>query len=88
MAFLPIVERRVGRGSAHIDRRDDDNMFRAAIEKLVKSPGLTTRRFASAEDAKPLADDSPAGSRSRASVASAGYEPAHPARRPAAAIGR
>jgi hypothetical protein len=34
------------------------------------------------------ADDSPAGSRSRASVAPAGYEPAQPARRPAAAIGR
>src|ERR1035437_1529075 len=34
------------------------------------------------------ADDSPAGSRSRASVALAGYEPAQPARRPAAAIGR
>jgi hypothetical protein len=34
------------------------------------------------------ADDSPARSRSRASVAPAGYEPAQPARRPAAAIGR
>ena len=34
------------------------------------------------------ADDSPAGSRSRASVAPAGYEPAQLARRPAAGIGR
>jgi hypothetical protein len=35
-----------------------------------------------------VADDSPAGSRSRASVAPAVYEPAQPARRPAAAIRR
>jgi hypothetical protein len=35
-----------------------------------------------------VADDSPAGSRSRASVAPAGYEPAQPARRPAVSIGR
>jgi hypothetical protein len=35
-----------------------------------------------------VADDNPAGSRSRASVAPAVYEPAQPARRPAAAIGR
>jgi hypothetical protein len=35
-----------------------------------------------------VADDSPAGSRSHASVAPAVYEPAQPARRPAAAIGR
>jgi hypothetical protein len=34
------------------------------------------------------ADDSPAGSRSRASVAPGVYEPARPARRPAAATGR
>ena len=35
-----------------------------------------------------VADDNPAGSRSRASVAPAVYEPAQPARRPATAIGR
>ena len=48
-------------------------------------PKLSGRKL---EGCYSVADDSPAGSRSRASVAPAGYEPAQPARRPAAAIGR
>jgi hypothetical protein len=48
-------------------------------------PKLSGRKL---EGCYSVADDSPAGSRSRASVAPAGYEPAQLARRPAAAIGR
>ena len=48
-------------------------------------PKLSGRKL---EGCYSVADDSPAGSRSRASVAPAVYEPAQPARRPAAAIGR
>jgi hypothetical protein len=40
------------------------------------------------EDCYSVADDSPAGSRSHASVAAAGYEPAQPTRRPAVSIER
>jgi hypothetical protein len=52
---------------------------------LYAKPKLSGRKL---EGCYSGADDSPAGSRSRASVAPAGYEPAQPARRPAAAIGR
>jgi hypothetical protein len=48
-------------------------------------PKLSGRKL---EGCYSVADDNPAGSRSRASVAPAVYEPAQPARRPAAAIGR
>ena len=48
-------------------------------------PKLSGRK---AEWCYSVADDSPAGSRIRASVAPAVYEPAQPARRPAAATGR
>jgi hypothetical protein len=48
-------------------------------------PKLSGRKL---EGCYSVADDSPAGSRNRASVTLAVYEPAQPARRPAAAIGR
>jgi hypothetical protein len=48
-------------------------------------PKLSGRKL---EGCYSVADDSPAGSRSRASVAPDVSEPAQPARRPAAAIGR
>jgi len=48
-------------------------------------PKLSGRQL---EGCYSVADDSPAGSRIRASVAPAVYEPAQPARRPAAATGR
>ena len=48
-------------------------------------PKLSGRKL---EGCYSVADDNPAGSRSRASVAPAVYEPAQPARRPAAALGR
>lgn len=48
-------------------------------------PKLSGRKL---EGCYSVADDNPAGSRSRARAAPAVYEPALPARRPAAAIGR
>jgi hypothetical protein len=48
-------------------------------------PKLSVRKL---EGCYSVAGDNPAGSRSRASVAPAVYEPAQPARRPAAATGR
>jgi hypothetical protein len=57
----------------------------AGCDAPCAKPKLSGRKL---EGCYSGADDSPAGSRSRASVAPAGYEPAQPARRPAAAIGR
>jgi hypothetical protein len=57
----------------------------ARCDAPCAKPKLSGRNL---EGCYSVADDSPAGSRSRASVAPAVYEPAQPARRPAAATGR
>jgi hypothetical protein len=57
----------------------------AGCDAPCAKPNLSGRKL---EGYYSVADDSPAGSRSHASVAPAGYEPAQPTRRPAAAIRR
>ena len=57
----------------------------AGCDASCAKPNLSGRKL---EGCYSVADDSPAGSLSRARVAPAVYEPAQPARRPAAAIGR
>jgi hypothetical protein len=57
----------------------------ASCDAPCAKPKLSGRKL---EGCYSVADDSPAGSRSRASVAPAVYEPTQPARRPTAAIGR
>ncbi len=81
---------RAGRNSA--SRRRTRNI--AGLDRYTRGAGcgapsakpkLSRRK---AEWCYSAADDSPAGSRIRASVAPAVYEPTQPARRPAAATGR
>jgi hypothetical protein len=57
----------------------------AGCDAPCAKPNLSGRKL---EGCYSVADDNPAGSRSHASVAPAGYEPAQPTRRPAAAIRR
>jgi hypothetical protein len=77
-----------GRNSASRHRNNlglDRYTKGAGCDAPCAKPKLSGRKL---EGCYSVADDSPAGSRSRASVAPAVYEPAQPARRPAAAIGR
>jgi len=81
---------RAGRNSAS-RRRTRNNLGLGRYTKGAgcgapcAKPKLSGRRL---EGCYSVADDNPAGSRSHASVAPAAYEPAQPARRPAAPIGR
>ena len=75
------ASRRRTRNSSGLDRYTRGAGCGAPCAK----PKLSGRRL---EGCYSVAVDSPAGNRSRASVAPAVYEPAQPARRPAAATGR